>query len=72
MTYWTNFAKNGNPNQPGMPTWSRFQPLDPQEMELGERIGMRAVERREKYEALMIDQYRELGNDPSVVRSMGL
>ena len=55
-----------------MPTWSRFQPLDPQEMELGERIGMRAVERREKYEALMIDQYRELGNDPSVVRSMGL
>jgi hypothetical protein len=41
-------------------------------MELGERIGMRAVERREKYEALMIDQYRELGNDPSVVRSMGL
>ncbi|MEH6912238.1 MAG: carboxylesterase family protein [Oceanicoccus sp.] len=72
MTYWTNFAKRGNPNQPGMPAWPRFQPVDPQEMELGERVGMRPVERREKYEALMIDQYRELGNDPSVVRSMGL
>ncbi len=72
VTYWTNFAKNGNPNQPDMPIWTRFQPIDPQEMELGEKVGMRPVARREKYEALMIDQYRELGNDPSVVRSMGL
>lgn len=72
MTYWTNFAKNGNPNQPELPAWTRFQPIDPQEMELGERVGMRPVERREQYEVLMIDQYRELGNDPSVVRGMGL
>jgi para-nitrobenzyl esterase len=23
-TYWTNFAKRGNPNGPGVPTWPEF------------------------------------------------
>jgi para-nitrobenzyl esterase len=23
-TYWTNFAKNGNPNGPGVPSWPAF------------------------------------------------
>jgi len=72
MTYWTNFAKNSDPNSTGVPEWSQFRPVDPREMELGEKVGMRPVERREKYEALIIDQYRELGKDPSVVRNMGL
>ena len=30
---WTNFAKTGNPNSPGLPQWPEFDPPHPQVME---------------------------------------
>jgi para-nitrobenzyl esterase len=34
--YWTNFAKNGNPNGEGLPEWPRFAASGQQIMELGD------------------------------------
>lgn len=37
LTYWANFAKTGNPNGDGLPTWERFND-DSDMIELGETI----------------------------------
>ncbi|MGQ9537764.1 MAG: carboxylesterase/lipase family protein [Actinomycetota bacterium] len=38
MTYWTNFARSGDPNTTGLPEWPPYWESDAPYMELGERI----------------------------------
>jgi para-nitrobenzyl esterase len=38
-SYWTNFAKSGNPNAPGLPDWAAFDVGKEQTMELGAHLG---------------------------------
>lgn len=38
-TYWTNFAKSGSPNGPGLSHWPQFHPGNYVTMELGARMG---------------------------------
>jgi len=38
-TYWTNFAKTGNPNGNGLPAWPAYAPGRHVTMELGEHVG---------------------------------
>ena len=40
VKYWTNFAKNGDPNGPGLPVWTPYTAGQRGSMELGEHIGM--------------------------------
>ena len=35
-SYWTNFAKTGNPNGPGLPQWTVYDPKNEPYMELGD------------------------------------
>ena len=38
--YWVNFAKTGNPNSPGLPTWASTAENPDMVMELGDHMGM--------------------------------
>ncbi|NLL55372.1 MAG: carboxylesterase family protein [Clostridiales bacterium] len=40
VSYWTNFAKSGDPNGDGLPEWTPYTKYNRRSMELGERIGM--------------------------------
>jgi para-nitrobenzyl esterase len=48
MSYWTNFAKTGNPNGPGLPTWPTYAKSDPV-LHLDDPISVRPDEHRARY-----------------------
>jgi para-nitrobenzyl esterase len=52
-SYWTNFAKTGDPNGPGLPPWPAYKPGGGGEvMELGNEIAARPEPNRPRYELL--------------------
>jgi para-nitrobenzyl esterase len=45
-SYWSNFAKNGDPNGTELPPWPAYDPAAHVTMELGERVGAMPVGQR--------------------------
>ena len=52
MSYWTNFAKTGNPNGAGLPSWPIYSASDPV-LHLDDPISARPDEHRNRYEFLL-------------------
>ncbi len=50
--YWTNFAKTGDPNGPGLPRWPAYDPADQQAMVFGEHSGPQPYPNLGKLEAM--------------------
>lgn len=58
MTYWSNFARSGDPNGPGLPAWPRYTGKDDAAvLHLAGSTAARPDERRPRYRAL--DAYTE-------------
>jgi para-nitrobenzyl esterase len=53
--YWVNFARNGDPNGPGLPQWPAYNPASPELMRLSPEPGMIPTPRVEA--ALYLDQH---------------
>lgn len=47
-SYWTNFARAGDPNGPDLPPWPKFKPSEEKTMRLGDNPGPIAVADQEK------------------------
>ena len=60
MDYWTNFAKTGNPNGPGLPEWPEYGTGDPV-LHLDNPITSRPDENRPRYE-WWLDQEEKAAN----------
>ena len=52
--YWTNFAKTGDPNGDGLPTWEPFDPAAPARLHIEDGIAMEPVE-SEPWQRALID-----------------
>jgi para-nitrobenzyl esterase len=38
-SYWSNFAKTGDPNGSNLPRWPSYEPASHNTMELGDQVG---------------------------------
>jgi para-nitrobenzyl esterase len=52
MSYWVNFAKNGDPNGAGLPAWPAFRHSSQQVMYIDGKSGARPLPNRPQLDAL--------------------
>ena len=71
MSYWTNFAHDGDPNGPGLPTWPVFTGADSQVMDLNASPFARANTDESDFKFLAAYR-RKNGRFPEAWRTLGI
>ncbi len=69
MSYWTNFAHNGNPNGPGLPNWPLYQGSEPAVMLLDADPAATLNPDLQRFQ--FIESYRKAGTLPHAWRTIG-
>ena len=62
LNYWLNFAKTGDPNGEGLPTWEEYKNNTDPVMELGENVGKIPDKYLKAYEIFEELQLREVAS----------
>ena len=73
QTYWTNFAKTGNPNGPGVPEWPQFNAAHPQSIEIVDDAAVARTNNRAEACAPYIEKFKRdphpmLGGENRAIR----
>lgn len=68
MSYWTNFARDGNPNGPGLPAWPAYEGPSSQVMRFGAAPGAAAEDGTERFR--FIQSFRKNGRLPENWRNV--
>jgi len=69
MAYWTNFARNGDPNGAGLPVWPVFTGVGSQIMDLNSSSAARSNADEDRFR--FIASYRSHGRFPQAWRTLG-
>ena len=69
QTYWTNFAKTGDPNKGGLPYWPQWNSEDDLLLELNDDI--RLIENPYRSLNKILDKYQGYGKNKSFHLKMG-
>ncbi len=69
MSYWTNFARSGNPNGRGLPQWPVYRPGAPEVIEFGATTSPKAERDTARY--AFLESFRQDGRLPERWRRLG-
>jgi para-nitrobenzyl esterase len=73
QTYWTNFARTGNPNGPGVPEWPKFNAAHPQSIEIVDDAAVARTANRAEACAPYVEKFKRdahpmLGGENRAIR----